>query len=49
MLETKLYGSGGYIIADITEEHAKKADLGVSKLFLAQIGKLEEEKMKKHY
>ncbi len=49
MSETKLYGSGGYIIADITEEQAKKADLGVGKLFLAPIGKLEEEKMKKHY
>jgi hypothetical protein len=47
--ETKLEGSGGYIIADITEEQAKKADLGVGKLFLAPIGKLEEGKMKKHY
>jgi ribosomal protein L37AE/L43A len=47
--ETKLEGSGGYVIADITEEQAKKADLGVGKLFLAPIGKLEEQKMKKHY
>ncbi len=49
MSETKLHASGGYIIADITKEQAKKADLGVGKLFLAPIGKLEEEKMKKHY
>ncbi len=49
MSETKLYASGGYIIADITEEQAKKADLGVGKLFLAPIGKLEEQKMKKYY
>ncbi|EGG42380.1 hypothetical protein Nlim_0561 [Candidatus Nitrosarchaeum limnium SFB1] len=49
MTEFKLQGSGGYIIADITEEQAKKADLGVGKLFLAPIGKLEEGKMKKHY
>jgi len=47
--EVKLEGSGGYIIADITEEQAKKADLGVGKLFLAPVGKLEEQSMKKHY
>lgn len=49
MVEFKLQGSGGYIIADLTEEQAKKADLGVGKLFLAPIGKLEEQKMSKHY
>lgn len=49
MSEFKLHGSGGYIIAKLTEEQAKKADLGVGKLFLAPVGKLEEEKMLKHY
>jgi len=49
LAETKLHGSGGHILAEITEEQAKKADLGVGKLFLAPIGKLEESKMKKHY
>ena len=49
MSEFKLQGSGGYIIAELTEEQAKKADLGVGKLFLAPIGKLEQEKMFKHY
>ncbi len=49
MVELKLQGSGGYIIADLTEEQAKKADLGVGKLFLAPLGKLEEQKMLKHY
>lgn len=44
-----LHGSGGYITADLTEEQAKKADLGVGKLFLAPVGKLEESKMSKHY
>ena len=48
-LEFKLQGSGGYVIAELTEEQAKKADLGVGKLFLAPIGKLETEKMFKHY
>ena len=49
MAEFKLQGSGGYIIADLTEEQAKKADLGVGKLFLAPLGKLENQKMLKHY
>ena len=49
MAEFKLQGSGGYVIAELTEEQAKKADLGVGKLFLAPIGKLESEKMFKHY
>lgn len=49
MAEFKVQGSGGYIIADLTEEQAKKADLGVGKLFLAPIGKLETKKMLKHY
>ena len=49
MAEFKLQGSGGYVIADLTEEQAKKADLGVGKLFLTPVGKLEEQKMSKHY
>ena len=49
MTETKLHGSGGYVLANITEEQVKKADLGVGKLFLAPIGKLEVKEMKKHY
>ena len=49
MTELKVQGSGGYIIAELTEEQAKKADLGVGKLFLAPIGKLETEKMFRHY
>ncbi len=45
----KVQGSGGYVIADLNEEQAKKADLGVGKLFLAPIGKVELEYMSKHY
>lgn len=37
------------MLAELTEEQAKKADLGVGKLFLAPVGKLEVEKMSKHY
>ncbi|MDH3277394.1 MAG: hypothetical protein OEL77_00180 [Nitrosopumilus sp.] len=49
MSDVKLHGSGGYIVAEITQEQTKKADLGVGKLFLAPLGKLEEQQMKKHY
>ena len=49
MTEFKVQGSGGYVIAELTDEQAKKADLGVGKLFLAPIGKLEKEKMFRHY
>ena len=44
-----MYGSGGYIIADISLELQKKADLGMGKLFLAPVGKIEENLLKKHY
>jgi len=49
MVESKLQGSGGYVVANITEEQKKKADLGVGKLFLAPIGKIQEDDMLKHY
>ncbi len=49
MVESKLQGSGGYVVANITEEQKKKADLGVGKLFLAPIGKIQESDMLKHY
>jgi len=45
----ELHGSGGHIVADITDEQAKKADLGVGKYFLAPIGKLEEQNLQKHF
>ena len=48
-MEQQLHGSGGHIIAEITDEMAKKADLGVGKLFLAPIGKLDESSMKKYF
>ncbi len=35
-MPTKLKGSGGHIIAEITDEQSKKADLGVGELFLHQ-------------
>ena len=41
MVVLELHGSGGRVTADITDEQATKADLGVGKCFLAPIGKLE--------
>lgn len=49
MSEMKLQGSGGYVIADLNPEQAKKADLGVGKLFLAPVGKIDSDKMFKYY
>ena len=48
MVVLELHGSGGHIFADVTDEQAKKADLGVGKCFLAPIGKLEEQKMQRY-
>nr|AIF03556.1 hypothetical protein [uncultured marine thaumarchaeote KM3_168_C06] len=49
MVVLELHGSGGRVIADVTDEQVKKADLGVGKCFLAPIGKLEEQKMQKYF
>ena len=49
MVILELHGSGGRVIADVTDEQAKKADLGVGKCFLAPIGKLEEQNMHKYF
>ena len=49
MVVLELYGSGGHIFADVTDEQAKKADLGVGNCFLAPIGKLEESNMQKYF
>ncbi len=45
MAEFRLFGSGGSVVADLTEEQAKKADLGVGKMFLAPVGKIEPSSM----
>lgn len=48
MAEFTLFGSGGSIVADLTEEQAKTADLGVGKLFMAPVGKIEQSKISKY-
>ena len=49
MVVLELHGSVGRVIADITEDQAKKADLGVGKCFLAPVGKIEEKNMQKYF
>ena len=49
MTECKLHGSGGHITAEITDEELKKADLGVGRLFLAPINKLEPDRMQNYF
>lgn len=49
MAEFRLHGSGGHVTAELTDGQAKKADLGVGKLFLAPVGKLEPGKMSGHF
>jgi len=49
MAEKKLRGSGGYAIARVTDEEQKKGNLGGPELFLAGIGRLDEDRFVKHY
>jgi sporulation protein YlmC with PRC-barrel domain len=49
MAEKKLRGSGGYAIARITDPEQKKGNLGGPELFLAGIGRLDEERFVKYY
>lgn len=45
----KLRGSGGYVIAKISEEEQQKGNLGGPDLFLAPLGRLESTKISKYY
>jgi sporulation protein YlmC with PRC-barrel domain len=49
MTEKKLRGSGGYAIAKVTDDEQKKGNLGGPELFLAGIGRLEEDRFVKYY
>ena len=48
-MPSKLKGSGGYIIAEITDEQSKKADLGVGELFLTPVGRIDEDKISNYF
>ncbi len=47
--EKKLRGSGGYAIAKISDKEQKMANLGGPELFLAGVGRLENERFVKYY
>jgi sporulation protein YlmC with PRC-barrel domain len=49
MAEKKLRGSGGYAIARVTDPEQKKANLGGPELFLAGIGRLEDDRFVKYF
>ena len=45
----KLRGSGGYIMALVTDDQQRKGNLGGPDLFLAPVGRLEKDKISKYY
>ena len=45
----KLRGSGGYIMASVTDDQQRKGNLGGPDLFLAPIGRIETERISKYY
>ena len=45
----KLRGSGGYVMATVSDEQQMKGNLGGPDLFLAPIGRLEAERITKHF
>ncbi|MDC4218446.1 MAG: hypothetical protein MT336_04885 [Candidatus Nitrosopumilus limneticus] len=45
----KLRGSGGYVMATVTDEQQMKGNLGGPDLFLAPIGRLDVDKITKHF
>ncbi len=45
----KLRGSGGYVMATVSDEQQMKGNLGGPDLFLAPIGRLDAERITKHF
>lgn len=45
----KLRGSGGYVMAQVTDDQQRKGNLGGPDLFLAPIGRLDAEKISKYF
>jgi sporulation protein YlmC with PRC-barrel domain len=49
LTQKKLRGSGGYVFAKVTEEEQKKGNLGGPDLFLAGVGRINEDRFSKYY
>ncbi|MDX1372080.1 MAG: hypothetical protein R3321_06400 [Nitrososphaeraceae archaeon] len=47
--EKKLRGSGGFIIALVSDDEQKKGNLGGPELFIAGIGRLDKDRISKYY
>jgi sporulation protein YlmC with PRC-barrel domain len=47
--EKKLRGSGGHAYAKLTEEEQKRANLGGPELFIAGVGRLDQDRFSKYY
>lgn len=45
----KLRGSGGYIMASVTDEQQRKGNLGGPDLFLAPVGRIDVDKISKYF
>ncbi len=45
----KLRGSGGYIMASVTDDQQRKGNLGGPDLFLAPVGRIDAEKISKYF
>jgi len=45
----KLRGSGGYVMAKVTDDQQRKGNLGGPDLFLAPIGRIDTDKISKYY
>ena len=47
--ERKLLGSGGYVLAKLTEQEELRASLGVPQIFLANVERLNEDRISKYF
>jgi len=45
----KLRGSGGYIMASVTDDQQRKGNLGGPDLFLAPVGRIDVDKISKYF
>ena len=47
--EKKLLGSGGYVLAKLTEQEELRASLGVPQIFLANVERLNEDRFTRYF
>ena len=47
--EKKLLGSGGYVLAKLTEQEELRVSLGVPQIFLANVERLNEDRFSRYF